>query len=136
MRDSSSWCEWVFPRYGSCQQHMLQIRKGLNSVCLGTLHQRIDYGTCLGTLRRITKQPVLSAQRKGTDGIFCQVVGYRYFSVVKECHKLLLLVQAVSNRFFQLAPFLRMHHVQPCVILLQKRQFFVLAVFLAIFRLV
>lgn len=43
------------------------------------------------------------------------------------------MVQAVAHRFFQFAALFRVECFQPRIILLQKGQFLVLAVFLAIF---
>ena len=115
------------------QQHMLEISKRFNTVCLCTFHQGIHNGTGLGSFCGIAEQPVLSAKGKGADGVLCQVVGDRHFAIAQKCRKLLVLVQTVAHRFFQLAALFRVNGIQPCVILLQKGQFLVLAVFLAIF---
>ena len=96
------------------------------------LHFQTGNGAGLGSLCSIAEQPVLSTKGKGADGVLCQVVGDRHFAIAQKCRKLLVLVQTVAHRFFQLAALFRVECFQPRIILLQKGQFLVLAVFLAI----
>ena len=105
----------------------------LNSVGLGCLHQRIHNGTGLCAFHTVAEQPILSSYHKGADGIFSQVVGDRYISIVQECHELLLLVQRIPNCILQLASLFWMDRFQPCKILLQKGPNHILAVFFTSF---
>ena len=123
----------VFLQVRQLHQHMLEISKRFNTVCLCTFHQGIHNGAGLSSFCGIAEQPVLSAKGKGADGVLCQVVGDRHFAIAQKCRKRLLLVQAIAYRFLQFASLFRMDCFQPRIILLQKGQFLVLAVFLAIF---
>ena len=67
------------------------------------LHFQTGNGAGLGSLCSIAEQPVLSTKGKGADGVLCQVVGDRNLAIAQKCRKLLLSVQAVAHRFFQLA---------------------------------
>ena len=70
-----------FAEIRQLHQHMLEIGKRFNTVCLCTFHQGIHNGTGLGSLCGIAEQPVLSAKGKGADGILRQVVGDRHLAV-------------------------------------------------------
>lgn len=45
--------------------------------------------------------PVGSANGKGTDGVFCQVVGDWHLAVVQKCRERLLWVQGISHGILQ-----------------------------------
>ena len=100
---------------------MLEIGERLNPICLRTLHQGVYNGAGLGTFRCIAKQPVLSSQGKGPDCVFSKIIGDRNLTVIQKSAQLLLLVQRLPHGFLTLASLFRMHRIQPCKILLQKR---------------
>ena len=100
---------------------MLEIGERLYPICLRTLHQGVYNGAGLSTFWRIAKQPVLSSQDKGPDRILGKVIGDWNLGLIQKSTELLLLVNTVANRFLQLASLFRMHRIQPCKILLQKR---------------
>ena len=75
---------------------MLEICERLNPICLRAFHQGVYNGACLGTFRRIAKQPVLSTQGKGPDCVFSKIIGDRNLTVIQESAELLLLVDTVS----------------------------------------
>lgn len=100
---------------------MPEIGERLNPICLRTLHQGVYNGAGLSTFWRIAKQPVLSSQGKRPDRILGKVIGDWNLGLIQKSTELLLLVNAVANRILQLASLFRMHRIQPCKILLQKR---------------
>lgn len=112
---------WGLPKVWKLYQHMLEIGERLNPICLRALHQGVYNGACLGTFRRIAKQPVLSSQGKGPDCVFSKVIGDRNLDLIQESAELLLLVYAVAYGFLKLTSFFWMYRIQPCKILLQER---------------
>ena len=87
---------WGLPKVWKLYQHMLEICERLNPICLRAFHQGVYNGACLGTFRRIAKQPVLSSQGKGPDCVFSKIIGDRNLTVIQESAELLLLVDTVS----------------------------------------
>lgn len=111
---------WTFSEVWQFRQYLKQISIGLKAVSLCSLHQRIDDRTGIRALRRITEQPIFSAERKWPDGILRKVVGNVYFAVVEECAQIRLLVPGISNCFRQFAPGNRIQGFHPAPIGLKQ----------------